>query len=67
MRETPRFDLAGAGAGLLERREQLTVLGGALAEVAGSSHGRVVLVAEVSRELEGTPQDSAAADPTLRG
>jgi DNA-binding CsgD family transcriptional regulator/tetratricopeptide (TPR) repeat protein len=45
MRRTAHSNVPGGSAGLLERSEQLKVLGEALAEVAGSSRGRVVLVA----------------------
>src|SRR5215469_15206195 len=45
MREMARVDIADGSAGLLERSEQLKVLSETLAGVAGSSRGRVVLVA----------------------
>ncbi len=45
MRRTARSNVPGGSAGLLERSEQLKVLGETLAEVAGSSRGRVILVA----------------------
>ena len=45
MRRTEHSDVPGGSAGLLERSEQLKVLGETLAEVAGSSRGRVILVA----------------------
>src|SRR5215831_9740474 len=44
MRGEARVKIANGSAGLLERSEQLSSLGGALAEVVGSSRGRVVLV-----------------------
>src|SRR5215469_3816350 len=45
MREMARVDIADGSAGLLERSEQLKVLSETLAGVAGSSRGRVALVA----------------------
>ena len=45
MREIARVDIANGNAGLLERSEQLSSLSEALAAVAGSSRGRVALVA----------------------
>ena len=45
MRRTAHSNVPGGSAGLLERSEQLKVLGETLAEVAGSSRGRVILVA----------------------
>jgi DNA-binding CsgD family transcriptional regulator len=45
MRRIAHSNVPGGSAGLVERSEQLKVLGEALAEVAGSSRGRVILVA----------------------
>ena len=55
------FGAANGGAGLLERSEQLNSMGEALAAVAASGQGRIVLVAGEARDR----QDGAAA-PVLR-